>query len=94
MNGRSLEAGLSKTVFTGAHRHLVDVLRKARKAAGLNQTQVADKVGKDQTFVSLIERSQRRVDVLEFVALARAMGQDPVDLFEQVVARLPKKFDI
>lgn len=94
MDGRSFEAGLSKTVFTGAHRHLVDVLLKARKAAGLNQTQVAEKVGKDQTFVSLIERSQRRVDVLEFVALARAIGRDPVELFEEVVARLPKKFDI
>ena len=85
---------MSKTVFTGAHKHLVDVLFRARKAAGLNQTQVAEKLGKDQTFVSLIERSQRRVDVLEFVALSRAMGQDPVELFERVVARLPKKFDL
>lgn len=85
---------MPKTVFTGAHKHLVDVLLRARKAAGLTQTQVAEKLGKDQTFVSLIERSQRRVDVLEFVALSRAMGQDPVELFERVVARLPKKFDI
>jgi len=85
---------LSKTVFTGAHKILVEVLLKARKAAGLNQTHVAEKVGKDQTFVSLIERSQRRVDVLEFVALSRAMGRDPVELFEQVVSRLPKKFEI
>lgn len=85
---------MPKTVFTGAHRHLVEVLLKARKAAKLNQTEVAERVGKDQTFISLIERSQRRVDVLEFVALAKAMGQDPVELFAKVVARLPKRFDI
>jgi len=85
---------LPKTVFTGAHQHLVEVLVKTRKAAKLNQTEVAERVGKDQTFISLIERSQRRVDVLEFVALAKAMGQDPVELFEKVVARLPKRFDI
>ena len=70
------------------------MLVKARKAAKLNQTEVAERVGKDQTFISLIERSQRRVDVLEFVALAKAMGQDPVELFKKVVARLPKRFDI
>jgi transcriptional regulator with XRE-family HTH domain len=67
---------LPKTVFTGAHQHLVEVLVKARKAAKLNQTEVAERVGKDQTFISLIERSQ------------------PVELFEKVVARLPKRFDI
>lgn len=88
------EAGVPKTVFTGAHKHLVDVLRKARKAANLNQTDLAAKLGKDQTFVSLIERSQRRVDVLEFVAMARAIGRDPVELFEELVQRLPKKLDI
>jgi transcriptional regulator with XRE-family HTH domain len=85
---------LPKTVFTGAHQHLVDVLIKARKAAKLTQTDVAESVGKDQTFVSLIERSQRRVDVLEFVALAKAIGEDPVELFAKVVSRLPKRFDI
>ena len=85
---------MPKTIFTGAHRHLVEVLADARKAAGLNQTDLAKKVGKDQTFVSLIERSQRRVDVLEFVALAKALGEDPVALFAEVVRRLPKRFDI
>lgn len=85
---------MPKTVFTGAHRHLVKVLVETRKAADLNQTQVAARVGKDQSFISLIEQSQRRVDVLEFVALARAMGQDPVELLATVVSRLPMRFDI
>lgn len=85
---------MPKSIFTGAHRHLVDVLTEARKEEGVTQGDLAAKVGKDQTFISLIERSQRRVDVLEFVALARAMGTDPVELFEELVRRLPKRFDI
>jgi transcriptional regulator with XRE-family HTH domain len=85
---------LPKTIFTGAHKHLVDVLRGARKQADISQVDLAAKIGKDQTYISLIERSQRRVDVLEFVALARAMGADPVELFEEVVRRLPKRFDV
>jgi transcriptional regulator with XRE-family HTH domain len=85
---------LPKTIFTGAHKHLVDVLKDARNEAEMSQVDLAAKIGKDQTFISLIERSQRRVDVLEFVALARAMGADPVILFSEVVRRLPKRFDV
>ena len=85
---------MPKTVFTGAHQHIVDVLVEARRQSGLTQAQLAAKVGKDQTFVSLIERSQRRVDVLEFVALATAMGADPVKLFASLTKSLPSHIRI
>jgi len=85
---------MPKTVFSGAHQHLVEVLVEARKRSGLTQTDLAVRLGKDQSFVSIIERSQRRVDVLEFYALARAMECDPVELYGEVVARLPSEVAI
>lgn len=85
---------MPKTVFSGSHRFLVEALVEARKAAGLTQAQVAARVGKDQSFMSLIEGSQRRVDVLEFYALAKAMGADPVELFQAVAEKLPEKVSI
>jgi transcriptional regulator with XRE-family HTH domain len=85
---------MPKSVFTGAHHHLVEVLVAARAKAGMTQAQLAQKVGKDQSYISLIEGSQRRVDVLEFVALARAMERDAVGLFTDVVRRLPDKIDV
>ena len=85
---------MPKTIFGGEHRHLVAVLIEARQASGLTQAEVAVRVGKDQSFVSIIERGQRRVDVLEFVALARAMEADPGQLFERVVGRLSKVLKI
>lgn len=85
---------MPKSVFSGSHRFLVEVLIEARKAAGLTQAQVAARVGKDQSFISLIEGSQRRVDVLEFYALAKAMGTDPVALFKAVAAKLPEQVSI
>lgn len=80
---------MPKTIFGGDHRHLIEVLVEARLTAGLTQAQVAKRVGKDQTFISIIERGQRRVDVLEFVALAKAMNADPTKLFGEVMKRLP-----
>lgn len=85
---------MPKTVFTGAHRHLVEVLIEARDKAGLTQVELAEKIGKNQKFISLIERSQRRVDVLEFYVLAKALGVDPIKLYSEVVRRLPARLEI
>jgi len=80
---------MPKTVFSGGHATLVAALIEARQKSGLTQAQVAAKLGRDQSRISLIERSQRRVDVLEFVAIARAVGADPIELFAAVFASLP-----
>lgn len=85
---------MPKTIFGGEHRHLVAVLIEARQASGLTQAELAARVGKDQTFISIIERGQRRVDVLEFVALSAAMGQEPARLFAEVIKRLPNTIAI
>jgi transcriptional regulator with XRE-family HTH domain len=85
---------MPKTIFGGGHPHLVAVLSDAREKSGLTQAQLAERVGKDQTFISIIERGQRRVDVMEFVALANAMGADPTRLFADVMKRLPEKIAI
>jgi len=85
---------MPKSVFTGAHKHLVEVLTEARKKSGMTQAQLAAAVGKDQSFISIIEGSQRRVDVLEFVALARALGINPVELFATVAESLPDDLTI
>ena len=82
---------MPKTIFGGEHRHLVSVLTEASQKSGLTQAELAAQLEKDQSFVSIIERGQRRVDVLEFVALAKAMGEDPTRLFTSVVKRLPKQ---
>jgi transcriptional regulator with XRE-family HTH domain len=85
---------MSKTVFTGHHSHLVDTLIDARKRAGLTQAELGSRLGKDQTFISLVERSQRRIDVLEFYAYARALGADPIALYAELVGKLPQHIEI
>ncbi|HET6408277.1 MAG TPA: helix-turn-helix transcriptional regulator [Chthoniobacteraceae bacterium] len=78
---------MPKTIFGGDHQHLVEVLIEARKSAGLTQVELSQRIGRDQTFISLIERGQRRVDVIEFIKLAEAMSTEPSELFARVVAR-------
>ena len=60
----------------------------ARRAAGLKQSELANRLGRDQGFVSLIEGGQRRVDVVEFFRLAKALGRDPRELFGEVADQI------
>lgn len=52
-------------------------LVKARKDARLTQVEVAARLGKHQSFVSKYERGERRIDVIEFLEIARAIGVKP-----------------
>jgi transcriptional regulator with XRE-family HTH domain len=87
--GPLTSAGLMpKTVFTGANQAVVEVIRQARVGAGLTQAELAARIGRDQSHVSLIEGSQRRLDLVEFHQISRALGQDPVALFARIASRI------
>jgi transcriptional regulator with XRE-family HTH domain len=79
---------MPKTIFTGANQVVVDAVREARLRAGLTQGEVAARIGRDQSHISLIEGSQRRLDLVEFNRLAEAIGADPVGLFAEISRRL------
>lgn len=75
---------MAKTIFTGANQVIVEVLRHVREQAGLTQDELAARIQRDQSHVSLIEGSQRRLDLVEFMRISRALGRDPVDLFNEI----------
>jgi transcriptional regulator with XRE-family HTH domain len=50
---------------------------------------LAKKLGRPQSFIAKYEGGERRIDVIEFVAIARALGADPVKLFGDFVAGMP-----
>lgn len=78
-------ACLKKHLRTQRHRALVEVIAKAREAAGLSQRELADELGRSDSFVWKIEAGERRVDVIEFLDIADAVGVPPVELLKRVV---------
>ena len=48
----------------------------ARQEAGLTQQQLADTLGKPQSYVSKYERGERRLDVIEFLEISSALKMD------------------
>jgi transcriptional regulator with XRE-family HTH domain len=68
-------------------RRLREHLIAAREAKGMAQTDLARALGKSQTFVSNMERGQRRLDVVELVLIAGALDLDPKELLGQLSLR-------
>jgi transcriptional regulator with XRE-family HTH domain len=65
-------------------RRLRELLIEARKAKGLNQTELAAALKRAQTFVSNYERGERRLGVVDFVLIARVLGEEPMELLKRL----------
>ena len=52
----------------------IELLRTARNLARVTQVELAAKLGKRQQFVSKYESGERRLDVIEYVDVAEALG--------------------
>ena len=55
-------------------------LVELREAKGLTQTDIALQLGKPQSYVSKYERGERRLDIVELIAVAKVLGVDPAQL--------------
>lgn len=61
---------MSKTIYSKEYKVVIDRLKKARREAGLKQEEVSSKLGKPQSYISKIERGERRLDVVELKKIA------------------------
>lgn len=59
------------------YERLQQMLVEARRKSGLSQQEVADRLGRPQTYVSKCELGTRRMDVVEFLEMAEVLGFDP-----------------
>ena len=67
------------------HKALIEAIVEARTATGLSQREFAKKLKRTNNFVWRIEAGERKVDVLEFIELARAAGIAPDELMRRVM---------
>lgn len=74
-----------RTHRTKQHDALIELLISVRSEQGLTQRDLAKAMKWPQSTVGRIELGERRLDVVEFVAVAKALKQDPVELFARFV---------
>ena len=74
-----------KSVFTPTYKQFRSMLVNARMDAGLTQYDLAKRLERPQSFVSKFERGERRLDVVEFLDVAQAVGFDPIVFLKKLM---------
>lgn len=75
---------MKKALYERRHAVLTELLKGARKDAGLTQAALAKRLRRPQSYVSKYERGERRLDVIEFLEIARAIGFDPHEVIDRL----------
>ena len=65
-------------------------LRALRERHRLTQEEVARRLGKPQSFVSKYEGGERRLSVIEFIDVARAIGEEPASALRKVISAIDR----
>jgi len=73
-----------KTIYSEKQRKLCGLLVKARKKSGLTQMDLAQKLGKPQSFIAKYEGGERRLDVIELQEILKILKVDIGDLLKSI----------
>lgn len=76
---------MKKSIYSHRQERLAKLLREARKSRGLTQQQLADRLKKPQSFVAKVEGSERRLDVIEFLAYCEELETPAQELLIKVM---------
>lgn len=66
---------------------LVAALREARRKAKVTQLELAERIGNTQTFISKVERGERRLDFVELIEFCEALEINPVEFLRSYLKR-------
>ncbi len=65
---------MEKSIYSREYELFLEQLKQARETSSLTQIQLAERLGQTQSFVSKVERGERRLDVVELRAFCNAIG--------------------
>lgn len=82
---------MPRSAFSEPYAKMLANLITLRKERGVSQAELGSRIGKEQAFISRIERGERRIDVVEFYALAQALGVAPAEAYVAVTKGFPAK---
>ena len=81
---------MDKTIHSPEYQCFLEVLREARRTAGVTQSVVAERLGEPQSWVSRVESGETRMTVVELVAYSRALGVSAGQIIAALEQRLAR----
>lgn len=79
--GESADQGSCvKSIYDQRYIEVVALVRKARERSGLTQREIAQRLGRPQSYLSKVETCERRIDFIELMQLCRVIGVTLADV--------------
>ena len=85
---------MPRSSFSEAYRQSIAILIEARKATRTTQVDLATRLNKPQSFVAKYEGFERRLDVIEFLAVGDALGISRTVLLTRLAECIPERLEI
>ena len=77
---------MKKSTHTPHYEAVTQCLIDMRAKAGITQRELADRLGREHSFVWRIEKGERRLDLVEFFWVCQALGQNPDTAYKKLTA--------
>lgn len=71
-------------VISPDYRAAIEAIKSARTEKGVSQRELARRLEKPPSFINKIELMERRIDIIEFISIARALQIPPQLLLASV----------
>lgn len=81
---------MKKKSFKKEYKVLLEQLYRLRMGSGLRQSDLADKLGVPQSFISKIESGERRMDIIELREICKALGSNIEEFTKEFEKALKK----
>jgi transcriptional regulator with XRE-family HTH domain len=82
---------MEKSIYTVEYEVLLRLLKETREEAGITQIELARKLDQTQSFVSKIERGDRRLDIVQLRTLCQVYGLTLPEFVERFERKLKNK---
>ena len=80
-----------KSIYTDEYGFVLSLLKAARKKSGVTQVDLAERLGQTQSFVSKVERGDRRLDIVQLRTILLECGVTLPEFVTQLEAEIAKK---
>jgi len=65
---------MEKSIYTQEYEVVLELLRALREESGITQTELAQMLEQSQSYVSKVERGERRLDVIQLRTICMTLG--------------------
>ena len=80
-----------KSIYTDEYAVVLRLLKAARKKSGVTQVDLAERLGQTQSFVSKVERGDRRLDIVQLRSILLEFGVTLQEFVRQLEAAISER---